>query len=85
MNIPILQFAGYEADDVIGTLSRRAEEAGFDVIVVSRDKDMMQLVTDRIWMFNPAKEDTIYNPLKVKEFMGVNYPHIVTIYEYRQR
>src|SRR6266576_2537274 len=44
MRVPILEFRGYEADDVIGTLARRAEEAGFDVVIVSSDKDMLQLV-----------------------------------------
>ncbi len=77
MNIPILQFPGYEADDVIGTLSHRAEQEGFDVIIVSSDKDMMQLVTDRVWMLNPAKDDTIYDPTKVKDFMGVEPRQIV--------
>lgn len=72
MRIPILQFRGFEADDVIGTLSRRAEEAGFDVVIVSSDKDMLQLVTDRVSMLNPAKDDTWYDPAKVTEFMGVN-------------
>ena len=71
MKIPILQFPGYEADDVIGSLARRASDAGFDVVIVSSDKDMMQLVTDRVYMLNPAKDDTIYDPAKVKEFMGV--------------
>jgi len=71
MRIPILEFRGYEADDVIGTLARRAEEAGFDVVIVSSDKDMLQLVTDRISMLNPAKDDTWYDPAKVAEFMGV--------------
>ena len=72
MRIPILQFRGFEADDVIGTLSRRAEESGFDVVIVSSDKDMLQLVTDRVSMLNPAKDDTWYDPAKVAEFMGVN-------------
>jgi len=71
MRVPILEFRGYEADDVIGTLARRAEEAGFDVVIVSSDKDMLQLVTDRISMLNPAKDDTWYDPAKVAEFMGV--------------
>ena len=79
MNIPILQFPGYEADDVIGTLSCRAEQEGFDVIIVSSDKDMMQLVTDRVWMLNPAKDDTIYDPSKVKDFMGVE-PRLIVDY-----
>jgi DNA polymerase-1 len=60
MNIPILQFAGYETDDVIGTITKRTVEQDFDVVIVSSDKDMMQLVNDRVRMLNPAKEDTIY-------------------------
>ncbi len=71
LRIPILEFRGYEADDVIGTLARRAEAAGFQVVIVSSDKDMLQLVTDRVSMLNPAKDDTWYDPLKVEEFMGV--------------
>jgi DNA polymerase-1 len=79
MNIPILQLPGYEADDVIGSIARKAEQEGFDVIIVSSDKDMMQLVTDRVWMLNPAKDDVIYNPEKVKEFMGVE-PKLIADY-----
>ena len=71
LRIPILEFRGFEADDVIGTLSRRAEAAGFEVVIVSSDKDMLQLVTDRVSMLNPAKDDTWYDPAKVEEFMGV--------------
>lgn len=71
MHIPILQFAGFEADDVIGTLSCRASEAGYEVVIVSSDKDMLQLVTDKVVMLNPAKDDTWYDRAKVKEFMGV--------------
>src|SRR5579872_7276486 len=71
MRIPILEFRGFEADDVIGTIARRAEESGFDVIIVSSDKDMLQLVTDRVSMLNPAKDDIVYDPAKVEEFMGV--------------
>jgi DNA polymerase-1 len=69
--VPILQYAGFEADDVIGTLSRKAAEAGFEVVIVSSDKDMLQLVTERVSMLNPAKDDAWYDPAKVKEFMGV--------------
>ena len=71
LRIPIVQYAGFEADDVIGTLSRKATEAGYEVVIVSSDKDMLQLVTDRVSMLNPAKDDTWYDPVKVKEFMGV--------------
>ena len=77
MNIPILEYPGFEADDVIGTLARRAEQAGFEVVIVSSDKDMMQLVTERVSMLNPAKDDEWYDPEKVQVFMGVR-PERVT-------
>jgi len=71
MRIPILEYRGFEADDVIGTLARRAEQAGLDVVIVSSDKDMLQLVDDHVSMLNPAKDDEWYDPTKVKTFMGV--------------
>jgi DNA polymerase-1 len=71
MRIPVVESAGYEADDVIGTLARRAEQGGYEVVIVSSDKDMMQLVTERVTMLNPAKDDEWYSPAKVKEFLGV--------------
>jgi len=71
MRIPILEYPGFEADDVIGTLARRAADAGYEVVIVSSDKDMLQLVTDRISMLNPVKDDEWYGPEKVKAFMGV--------------
>jgi DNA polymerase-1 len=76
LRIPILQYPRYEADDVIGTLSHKAAAAGCEVVIVSSDKDMLQLVTDHVSMLNPAKDDTWYDPAKVKEFMGVE-PHQV--------
>jgi DNA polymerase-1 len=72
MRIPILSFPGFEADDVIGTISRRASDMGDEVVIVSSDKDMLQLVNDRVTMYNPAKDDTWYNAEKVREFMGVS-------------
>src|SRR5271168_3663582 len=71
MRIPILEFPGYEADDVIGTLACRGAELGYEVVIVSSDKDMLQLVNDSVSMLNPAKDDTWYDAAKVKEFMGV--------------
>src|SRR5688572_17986968 len=72
MRIPILEYKGFEADDVIGTIARRAEESGeVDVTIVSSDKDMLQLVTDRVSMLNPMKDDIVYDPAKTEEFMGV--------------
>jgi DNA polymerase-1 len=72
MRVPILEFTAFEADDVIGAIARRAEETGeVDVVIVSSDKDMLQLVTDRVSMLNPMKDDTWYDPAKTEEFMGV--------------
>jgi DNA polymerase-1 len=71
LRIPVLEFPGYEADDVIGTLSRLGAEAGCEVVIVSSDKDMLQLVDSRVSMLNPAKNDEWYNPAKVEEFLGV--------------
>ncbi len=71
MRIPVLEYAGFEADDVIGAIARKAEEAGLEVVIVSSDKDMLQLVGGGITMLNPAKSDEMYDPAKVKEFMGV--------------
>jgi DNA polymerase-1 len=71
MRIPILEYPGFEADDVIGAIARRAEEAGTEVVIVSSDKDMMQIVSERVSMLNPAKDDEWYGPAKVKEFLGV--------------
>ena len=53
-NIPIMELDGYEADDVIGTLSRKAADAGFEVYMVTPDKDYGQLVTDKIKIYKPG-------------------------------
>jgi DNA polymerase I len=71
LRIPMLQLASFEADDVIGAISRTAPERGVDVVIVSSDKDMMQLVNERVSMMNPMKDDAWYDPAKVTEFMGV--------------
>ncbi len=75
--IPLLEYPGFEADDVIGTLARRVEQGGGEVVIVSSDKDMLQLVSPRVSMLNPAKDDEWYDPGKVKAFMGVR-PEQVT-------
>ncbi len=71
MKIPVLEFPGFEADDVIGGLARRYAANGYEVVIVTSDKDLMQLVTDKITMLNPAKEDAMYGPEQVKDFLGV--------------
>jgi DNA polymerase I len=54
-NIPILELPDHEADDVIGTLARRAAEAGVDTVVVSGDKDFYQLIDERVSLLNPGR------------------------------
>jgi DNA polymerase-1 len=71
LRVPILEYPGFEADDVIGTMARRAEANGCEVVIVSSDKDMLQLVDDRVSMLNPAKDDEWYDAEKVKTFLGV--------------
>lgn len=71
MRIPILEYPGFEADDVIGTIARRAAGAGIETVIVSSDKDMLQLVGEQVSMLNPAKDDTWYGPAEVEKFMGV--------------
>lgn len=53
--IPVLMEDGYEADDVIGTVARKAEKAGFTTYMMTPDKDFAQLVTDKVFMFKPAR------------------------------
>jgi len=60
----------YEADDVIATLAKQAEAKGWDVTMVSTDKDLMQLVNDRIWMLDTMRKKD-YGPEEVKEKWGV--------------
>ena len=74
--IPVINYPGFEADDVIGTLATLGAAAGCEIVIVSSDKDMLQLVNGQVSMLNPAKDDTWYDPAKVKEFMGVE-PHQV--------
>jgi DNA polymerase-1 len=69
--IPILSYEGFEADDVIGTLSCKLAELGHHVYVVSSDKDMMQLVNADVSILNPTKDNLILDPAKVEEVLGV--------------
>ncbi|RJP84232.1 MAG: DNA polymerase I [Desulfobacteraceae bacterium] len=58
-NIPIFELPGYEADDLIGTVAKRSAAEGFDVVMVTGDKDFMQLITDRITIWDPMKDEAI--------------------------
>ena len=67
-NIPALEVAGYEADDVIGTMAKKAEQAGFEVFMLTPDKDYGQLVSDHIFMYRPKHTGgfEIMGPTEVK-------------------
>src|SRR5246127_4323895 len=65
-HIPILQAEGFEADDVIGTLAKKAAKTGHPVYVVSNDKDMLQLVTDHVKVLNPAKDNLVLDRARVE-------------------
>ena len=79
LRIPILEARGFEADDVIGTLAREAAEQDHDVFIVSGDKDMMQLVTPRVKILNPQKDNLILDPAKVTETLGVPPEKVVDV------
>ena len=68
-NIPIVKLQGYEADDVIGTLSKQAEKEGFKVYMVTPDKDYAQLVSENIFMYKPARSGNGVEILGVNEIL----------------
>jgi len=72
LGISIIEKQGFEADDIIATLAKKAEKEGFEVIVVSPDKDMIQLIDENIKLLNPISE-TFLDREKVKEKYGI-YP-----------
>jgi DNA polymerase I len=75
MNLPILELDGYEADDVIGTMAKLGTAKKLDVLVISNDKDMLQLVNSGVKILRTgtggAKADTIVDAQKVEEILGV--------------
>jgi len=77
--IPIIELAGYEADDVIGTLAQKAVNQSYPVYVVSSDKDMLQLVNEHIHVLNPPKDNLICDAQKVEEILGVPPERVVDV------
>lgn len=85
MNIPILEMAGYEADDLIGTLSKQADQVGFEVYMATPDKDYGQLVSERVFMYRPrhtggfekmgprevCEKYGLQNPMQVIDLLGL--------------
>ena len=79
-NIPIFEKAGYEADDIIGTLSKKAEKEGFTTYMMTPDKDFGQLVSENIFIYKPAKGGEPAKVLGVKEVcekFGIKRPEQV--------
>ncbi|MGB1041862.1 MAG: DNA polymerase I [Tenacibaculum sp.] len=77
MNIPAIVKAGYEADDIIGTLAKKAEKAGLQTYMVTPDKDFAQLVSDNIYMYRPPRMGNGYEKWGVEEVQakfGVEHP-----------
>jgi len=77
-NIPVMEMQGFEADDLIGALGRMAEEAGFFVVMVTGDKDFVQLVTDKAVIWDPMKEKTI-DIKAVRESFGVEPGQMIDV------
>ncbi len=68
LDIPVIEIPGVEADDVIGTLARRAEKDDADVVIVSPDKDFQQLLSDNITIYKPARSGQEFDPLTPETF-----------------
>lgn len=77
-NIPIIEQEGYEADDLIGTYARIAEEGGFFVIMVTGDKDFVQLITENCIIWDPMKDIHIDRE-SVRETYGIQPPQMVDV------
>ncbi len=77
MDIPIFELPRYEADDVIGTLAARAEEAGIRTVIVSEDKDLLQLVSDKVKLLTERNQRYLYGPEDVENKYGVP-PRLMT-------
>jgi DNA polymerase-1 len=82
LRLPILEAAGFEADDVIATLARQAVGQGMAVVVVSGDKDLLQLVSSDVKVLNPGREGmgaTLFDAAKVQEKLGVPPERVVDV------
>jgi DNA polymerase-1 len=77
--IPILYYEGFEADDVIGTLSCKLSAQGHHVFVVSSDKDMMQLVNESVSILNPTKDNLILDSAGVEKTLGVGPDRVIDV------
>ena len=83
MRMPIVELDGYEADDVIGTMAKKGAASNLEVMVISNDKDMMQLVNHGVCILRTgtggAKADTIVDAKKVEEILGVPPERVIDL------
>jgi len=79
LGVPVLTSNRFEADDVIGTLAMQACQAGYDVAIVTGDKDFFQLVSDGVRVFNPRDEGTWYDAAGVVQKFGVRPDQVVDV------
>ena len=79
LGVPIVTADRYEADDVIGTMARRGIAEGYDVVIVTGDKDFFQLVSPGLRVYNPRDEGTWYDAAGVKEKFGVEPDQVVDV------
>ncbi|RIL09978.1 MAG: DNA polymerase I, partial [Proteobacteria bacterium] len=78
LGLPVLELKGYEADDVIGTLTKRLADSGHEVVIVSGDKDMLQLIQPGVTMLDTL-HDKRYTAAEVKEKFGVEPDKVVEV------
>jgi DNA polymerase-1 len=79
LGVPILTYERYEADDVIGTLATKAVQEGFEVAIVTGDKDFFQLVHDGVKVYNPKEDGTWFDADAVTEKFGVRPDQVVDV------
>ncbi len=83
MHIPVIEKEGYEADDIIGTLAKQAENEGFEVYMMTPDKDFAQLVSPNIFMYRPSRKGNgieIWGVKEVQEKFDIEHPEQVIDY-----
>ena len=83
MHIPVIEKEGYEADDIIGTLAKQAEKEGFEVYMMTPDKDFAQLVSPNIFMYRPSRKGNgieIWGVKEVQEKFDIEHPEQVIDY-----
>ena len=69
-NIPMVEMDGYEADDLIGTMAKQADEKGYDVYMMTPDKDYAQLVNSHVFLYKPARSKQVAEVLGIKEVLS---------------